>query len=170
MSNDSGSYHVHMEDEPYCISFGYTRKEDRERRKEAARERAKSHSGALVGPFEFNYDTCAYRRMMEEELDQRRKEAAERVSKDETIPENERTAEPSYARMYRRRGLGSWHVHTDGYGWCRSFDNKRRAMQWIRDDAHRSKNPRIVGPLDHPAIACKYFHDNDPTYRAERKT
>jgi hypothetical protein len=170
MSEGGGSYHIHMEYEPYCQSFSYYSETKREATEQTAQRRADEEGGVVVGPFDFDWSRCAYRRMMEEEVDQRQKEAAERVSQDETIPENERTAEPSYASLYRKRGLGSWHVHTDGNRWCRSFDSKRSAAQWIRDDAHRSKNPRIVGPLDYPAIACKYFHDNDPTYRAERKT
>jgi hypothetical protein len=170
MSEGGGSYHIHMEYEPYCQSFSYYSETKREATEQTAQRRADEEGGVVVGPFDFDWSRCAYRRMMEEEVDQRQKEAAERVSQDETIPENERTAEPSYASLYRKRGLGSWHVHTDGNRWCRSFDSKRSAAQWIRDDAHRSKNPRIVGPLDYPAIACKYFHDNDPTYRTERKT
>jgi hypothetical protein len=170
MSEEVGSYHVHMHDEPYCQSWSYHNEDANQRSERAANDRAKDTGGVVVGPFDFDWSRCAYRRMMMEEVEQRQREAAEHVSQDETIPENERTAEPSYASLYRKRGLGSWHVHTDGNRWCRSFDSKRSAAQWIRDDAHRSKNPRIVGPLDHPAIACKYFHDNDPTYRAERKT
>jgi hypothetical protein len=145
MSEGGGSYHIHMEYEPYCQSFSYYSETKREATEQTAQRRADEEGGVVVGPFDFDWSRCAYRRMMEEEVDQRQKEAAERVSQDETIPENERTAEPSYASLYRKRGLGSWHVHTDGNRCVgRSIASDQRRSGFVTTPI----DPRILASLD----------------------
>src|SRR5688500_18182222 len=160
--DEEGAFHVHMEDDPYCISYTYFKKGDKEEQELSAQKTAHEYGGVVVGPFESDTLKCAYRIMRRGSLAADLQERLDRVAEDESIPENERTAAAPYAGMYNYVG---WHVHTNGSGWCRSFSSRDRAYRWIQDTREERKppnNPRIDGPLRHPAAACQYFWDNNP--------
>ena len=135
-------FHVHINESPGCISFsdiGGT-KEDIRKKAEAAFEWAKDFGGVIVGPYDFDFESCPMWH-----------------GKSKEIPDEEIYCWPGY-EGFQKKGMVRWHIHTHDDGHCQSFDTLHEADLVAERKEKEGKDVSVVGPLDFPATACSFYN------------
>lgn len=156
-----GSFHVHIWESPYCISFTYHLEKDKERCEQAALDSAYREKGVLLGPFEFDYVKCKHREFMETEAHE--KDFIPTKTTDLPLPVLRKDKDVTPGRQ-------SWHIHLNKKPFCISFSTdiggfspevaKKKAEVYVQHLRERYKDEggfeaEVFGPVDFSNGECQ---------------